>query len=52
MLVVIVALFEGAVFGLQHFMPEAHITAQAVSVQTAVVDALTSLYNKIAGLEF
>lgn len=51
-LVVIVALFEGAVFGLQHFLPEAQITAQASAVQTAVVDALTNLYNKIAGLEF
>lgn len=47
-ILVICAIFEGAVWGLKRFAPEAQITENAVQIEQGVGDALVSLYNSIA----
>jgi len=45
-LVIVVALVEGCILGLQRFLPEAKITAQAIEMQEAVFDAFEALFGK------
>ena len=43
----ICAVFEGAVFGLKQFAPESQITENAVQIEQGVRDAFVSLYNTV-----
>ena len=47
-LILIVVILELAILALKNFMPEADITATATQIETAVIDALTAAYNKVA----
>ena len=46
-ILLICAIFEGAVFGLKKLAPDAQITQNAIQIEQGIGDALTSLYDTV-----